>query len=510
MRGVAEAAVRPAGRVRAGVRLRADAALPVLLGVLALLARRPVSMIRAPLWVDEAWAATAVKVPLSGLRGVTASTPIGWAMLLRLVPPVGPPERLRVVPLLFAALIPPVAYALGRELDPEHRVTALVMGVVAAFCPAALLRHDLKQYTADAFVTVLLVWLGARRERLRTPRALATLAGSAAAGSLFSHATVFVSAAVFGGLVAAALVARRIRDAAVTAAAGAGAAAFMGVGYLVFTRHGRTPVLVDYWHAYFVPSHGVPSFLVTRAHLMLDLVGVGPPLVTLALLVVAVVLLWRAGRPATALVLPLLSLVVVLAGAAKLYPLWEKRTGLFFYVFGALLLAYVLARAAVAAAGRAAVAGLVVLALGAVLLWHDALPAARTQVPYENSAGFSRYLATHAVPGEPIVLDRRAAYGFAFYWPRDRATYHASRARAVGWVPAFDPAAGIWIVQEAERPRIAAALDEAVAAAGTRPVWVVLTHTKPSITRLYLAALKGRGTVTTVSEDGGLLLRLQP
>ncbi|MEK8107833.1 hypothetical protein NKG94_27590 [Micromonospora sp. M12] len=55
----------------------------------------------ASYWLDEAWVALSVRLPLSDLPVVTSSTPLGWSLLLRLVPDT---DYLRVVPIAFHGL----------------------------------------------------------------------------------------------------------------------------------------------------------------------------------------------------------------------------------------------------------------------------------------------------------------------------------------------------------------------------------------------------------------------
>jgi hypothetical protein len=77
---------------------------------------------------------------------LSSSTPIGWTLLLRLVPRVGPPERLRLLPVVFAVAAVVAAYLLGRRLG---RVQAAAAGLAAAIAPSALSYLSLKQYSAD-------------------------------------------------------------------------------------------------------------------------------------------------------------------------------------------------------------------------------------------------------------------------------------------------------------------------------------------------------------------------
>lgn len=474
---------------------------PALLALLALVAHNPAAMLRMPFWLDEAWVADSVREPLSSLRHLTSSTPIGFSLLLRLVPPIGPAERLRLVPLAFAVLLGPLGWWLGRELDRDCRATAYATGVAAAILPAGLLRHDLKQYTADAAVALLLVLLGARAERLRTRRALLALGGTACAAAFFSHTTVLVAAAVFGGLTLANAARRDWRATAETAVVGTATGAWLGAVYLAFAHHAQTPALTEYWRAYYVPAHGAPRFVADRATAMLGYVGVGPALVAAALLVAGTVLLARAGRTATALVLPLLTLVVLAAARARVYPLWDERTGLFYFALGTMVAVYAVGR--VATVVRPAC---VPLAVGAVLLCWHAVPNARSDVPFENARGFARRIERQASPDDAILVHADAGYAWAFYWHADRATFVPDDSRAVGFAAAYPGSRRIGIVTADD---VGLAIDDAFAR-GAPAVWLVLVHTHPGDIPVYEYIAADRGVVTTVDSDGGVLLRVVP
>jgi hypothetical protein len=142
-----------------------DVTLVVGLLVLAAVLRRPWYMLSHPFWLDEAWVADSVRAPFRSLPLVTSSTPLGWTVLLRLIPPIGGPERYRLLPLLFsvAAVIP--AYAVGRTVLPRARLGGIVVALAVAIFPDGLLHNALKPYTGDAFMALLLLWLMVRLER---------------------------------------------------------------------------------------------------------------------------------------------------------------------------------------------------------------------------------------------------------------------------------------------------------------------------------------------------------
>ena len=63
--------------------------LLVTLGLvgLAVAIRDPRYVLTRSFWLDEGWVVDSVRAPLHQLELLTSSTPIGWTLLLRLVPP---------------------------------------------------------------------------------------------------------------------------------------------------------------------------------------------------------------------------------------------------------------------------------------------------------------------------------------------------------------------------------------------------------------------------------------
>jgi hypothetical protein len=183
------------------------------LAALAVAVRDPGYLLSRSFWLDEGWVVDSVRAPLHQLELLTSSTPIGWTLLLRLVPPVGGPERYRLLPLAFAALTAVAAWRLGRALRPPPRSWSWLYGLacgVAGAASVAVLDHTwLKQYTAEAFVAVALVLLLARVERRWSWGSLAAFAGAGVAGFLISNTAPLVSAAGLGGLWLTTLAARR-------------------------------------------------------------------------------------------------------------------------------------------------------------------------------------------------------------------------------------------------------------------------------------------------------------
>jgi hypothetical protein len=156
-------------------------------------------LLSTPFWNDEEWVAISTKLPLHDLARDSASTPLGWGLLLRLMV-FGGQQRYRLVPLAFAGLGAVAAYALARSLPWRSRWVAIsaatLAGVVTLFAPSSLVRDDLKQYTSDAFVTLILLWLLARLEANWSARRFSQLLVAVVLGFLFSAPAAFVGAAV--------------------------------------------------------------------------------------------------------------------------------------------------------------------------------------------------------------------------------------------------------------------------------------------------------------------------
>src|SRR6266705_2215457 len=96
--------------------LCAEPVVLVALLVLGVVARRPHYLLTHSFWLDEGWVVDSVRAPLGQLRQVSSSTPIGWTLLLRAFPPVGGPERYRLLPLAFGVATVPLAWLLARRL----------------------------------------------------------------------------------------------------------------------------------------------------------------------------------------------------------------------------------------------------------------------------------------------------------------------------------------------------------------------------------------------------------
>jgi len=285
---------RAAGARVAAVDWPRVAALALIgaLMVAAVWVRRPGYLLSHPFWLDEAWVADSVRAPLGRLATVTSSTPIGWTLLLRAVPPLGGPERYRLLPLAFGVAATVPAWLLGRQLrlpisgggrraEAARWVTPPLAATAAALSPAALLRPGLKQFSAEAFVTVLLVsalaWVERERDGRREagreggrawPPASRRLLGFGLLAALcfpVANAALPVSAVAFAGLALSALVRRAWARLGWVALAAAGSGAAQLATYRVFVGRSDSAAMRSYWAHWFIPGglglHGTVAFV---------------------------------------------------------------------------------------------------------------------------------------------------------------------------------------------------------------------------------------------------------
>jgi hypothetical protein len=485
-----------------------DLALVAALLVVATLSRRLGYLFSHSFWLDEGWVADSVRAPLQQLRLLTSSTPIGWTLLLRLVPPVGPPERLRLLPIAFAVAAVVPAYLLGRRLG---RVQAVAAGLAAAVAPSALANDDLKQYTADVLVTLLLLSLAAWVESgwrldpsgatasLHEPRSpdpsgataslheprtlrLAVLCAVCVPAVLVSHVTVFVSAAVLGALTLRCLAERRWRWLRWVAGLGLAVALVEGVVYLAFGSVGDNAGMQRYWAPFFVPLSSGPrravAFVASHLAAALGRAGFGPWALAALLALVGLAALWRGRLPATALAVPLLLAELVVAGTAHRYPFLDERTSLFFTVLvtvcGGLgvgaLLALALRRPLTVPLGLAA-AG-----LAAALLLPASRAAVRTPMPGSSLRQQVAFVLAKRQPGDVVVVGRGASFAFAYYWPQRPTFVRTHTGSAVLFQVEYPDRPELVVTHVRGQGDADAAIRQATARSRSGRVWLVLAE----------------------------------
>jgi hypothetical protein len=532
---------RPATRIRSGRFWEAPAVAALLL--LALAARRPDYMLSQAFWVDEGWVADSVRAPLEQVPLLTSSTPIGWTLLLRVVPPVGGPQYLRLLPLAFAVASVLPAWWLGRRLGgalgraaPLYAVGA---GLAAAIVPTGLARHDLKQYTADACLTLVLVlaavhleatWTQGRlegrpsihgahaagdrsarrnqRRRRYLPGPLATLAAACVLAFPFSNVTPFVTAGLLAGLAVATAARRAWRRlaklAAATVAVGLAQVAF----YAAAVAPGDNAAIRAYWSHWYVPNDeglGVAfDFATNRFRQALDSLGLGPWPVSATLVGLGLVALVRAGLGGVALASPLIAAGLVAAGTLHRYPLLDQRTSLFattlwmvLAILGLVWLAVQLTRWRPASVLAVAL----VVAMAAVLV-PAARRAAARPLPAEDVRTAVEHVLGRRQPGDAVIASYLDAYPFAWYWP-DQPGFVPTRAPTAVRFQVEYPPGGVIVARWSDTASIDDALGQI--RAGTRRVWLVVAHATAGQRTRWLKRLAKLGASTGMPVDGLVL-----
>lgn len=485
------------GRPRLSRQTILESFVVLLLCLLALAVHDVGYLLRQPYWTDEAWVAVTTRFPLAQLPGLTSSTPIGWTFLLRLAT-FGHGQSGRILPLTSAALAVIPAYLLGRRLDWKDTGTAVAAALFAAlavlFVPAMLIRDDLKQYTADACIALVVLAATARLERRWSGRALVALSAATWAGMLLSHTAAFAGP---GALAAVCLVQlarrnwRRLAEAAVTAA---GTAALAAAVYELFDARAFVPGLSAYWHAYYVPVHSglaaSVSFVISRVEYIYSRLGLGPAWLAGLLLVVGLATIARQGRPATALAAALVWPELIIVAGLGDYPFLDVRTSTFLTAMTVVVAAIgvigccasIRARLRGGRLGTGVAALIGAAALAAFLL--QAVPYARGQpIPAESIRQQAQFLAAHAGRNDPIVVAETSSWGFAYYWPEGSPASAPDAANLQGYVPVFPAEPRIVVVRDrtaaAVRAALVTALDR-IKAGACGQIWLVRARLKPA------------------------------
>ena len=511
------------GRLQWFRRCGPDVLLAGLLSLATFVVHNVGYMFSAPFWNDEAWVAISTKLPLSQIAHVSASTPVGWSLLLRLVV-FGGDERLRIVPLVFSALTVIAAYAYARSLPWPGlwlgRLAAVLAGLAALLAPSALARDDLKQYTADAFVTLLILWLVSRLERDWTRRRLLTLGLVVVVGFLFSAVSVFVGAAAFGSIVLVALIGRRWHQLAESAAVGAAAGVLLLLIFAILYRPGIPAGLNNYWDAYYLPVNkgwaAVWNYLTNRGKAMATYLGMGPLVVALLFVTCGVIALIRLRRISVALIVPALLAEVIVLGALKQYPLFDERTSHFlttaFAATAAIGVAGLCVLAARAHVGLAAAVAVVAAALFMINPQvHDVVRS--KLIPAEDLRTPTRYIAAHLRPGDIIVVGTLSSWGFAYYRNKGTPVTESVTSNLQGFVTVFPDQPNIMVATDRTPTAVDAVMDEAAAAAAktgpTARIWVIHEHTEPAEAAAFAAAAHTHGLTSQTVIARRLMLLTQ-
>jgi hypothetical protein len=516
---VSPATPKPRRRLTAPSNLL-DWCLAALLGLAVLLVHDVPYLLHAPFWLDEAWVADSVRAPLHTVPSLASSTPLGWTLLLRLVP-FGGQQRLRLVPLAFAGLAAVIGYLLGRELKLTRYGTGLLTGAAVLLSPAMLVRDDLKQYTAEACAGLLIWYLVARAENNLTVRRLIIVAAAACVALMFAATMLFVSFAAMAALAVECLIRREFRMLRNLVAVTCGMAVALAAEYELIMRPNLNGSLKQYWAGFYIPTSPVAAarFIHAKLHGLAPYMGFHSLVIAaVAALAGIIVLVWLR-RYALAVLLPFTLIIVGAASSATAYPFGDERTSTFW-----LVLIPVLGAIAIAGAGHAisrigipkvaATTLAAALTAGALAGWVVATrPYLRSHsIPNEDVRSQIDYEVAHYRPGDVVVVSSSAKYGFYYYYPTAPDYYYKTPpVTAVAWLAGYHDKP--WILQAPARTTAAvyAILAEAKSMIAKEPgrhgrIWIIRQHLTSTEIAAFSSALAG-DQVTTIdtNPDPGLL-----
>jgi hypothetical protein len=401
-----------------------DSCLAVAIGLCVLAVHDVPYLLRQSFWLDEAWVADTLRAPVGLARSIGSTTPVGWLLLLRLVP-LGGPQRLRLVPLAFAGLAAAAGYLFGRELRLSRFSTGILTGAAVLLSPAMLERDDLKDFTAEAFACLVVWVLVARIENEWRLRRLIALASVASVGLLFTDTVIFVGVAAMASLALECLITRHWRRIAELAAVSAGMLVVSLAIYVPLIRPEITHQVTAYWDGYYMPTRSAfaaLSFLRAQLQILAPYMGFRALIADGVGAVAGIAALAWLRRYALAAMFPLIMVIVIVASAARRYPLGNMWTSTFWLVLIPVLMAV-----AVAVAGRLAHrlpgrvgrrAPLLVAAVALALWVAGVYPYIRAHpFPPEDVKAQVSYLDAHFRHGDVVIVSYAASYAFAYYYP---------------------------------------------------------------------------------------------
>jgi hypothetical protein len=441
-------------------------------------------ILRHPFWLDEAWVALMTRARLADLPRTAATTPLVFSLLLRPAATFGD-QAPRLVPLLFAAGSVVVASVFAGHLPWPNRgsqlFAATAAGLIALLAPTAVVRNDLKQYTADAFCALTAFLLCSQVEARRTTRPLVALATLAALGPLIGVGGAFAGFACLAALVLTALLRRDRRLAARAGAMTAGAVAIAGAAYAATFGANLTPNFHTYWQAYFID--GGPRTTASKVWhqfvLQRPSIGLGPTAIAVVLVIVGLATFIVLGRPALAFAFVGLWVEMILLGVLDRYPFLDLRTSHFLLLLTGVVGMIGASGVVAALSVRWSVAPIVCAVIG-LTLW---LPVVGHHLrglflPGEDPRSQTRYVEHHRAPNDVVLVSYPGSYGFAYYWEPDAPTFDKNENAGPGYLPAYPADRGILVAPDRTPEGVKSALSNALSVAAARGgrVWLVRSH----------------------------------
>ncbi len=282
------------------------------------------------LWLDEAYLVpTILDRPLRDLfrpPEFRQVVPVGFLLLERAATALfGRSEyALRSVPLLAGLISLPLFRSAASRFLPE-RGLPFAVALFAFSDPLIYYSSELKQYSTDVAIGLLLLLLAERARHEPAPRRIALLAVAGALAIWFSHPAVFVLAAA-GVVLLRAAVRRgdRTGTAAVAAAGILWCASFAAFYFATLRAPGSSPEVLRFWSADFFP---IPPRSLSNLYWLPQRLGamfadpIGMTFRGLGILafLTGIVVLWRADRDRLGLLLGPLAFTLA-ASALRRYP----------------------------------------------------------------------------------------------------------------------------------------------------------------------------------------------
>ena len=440
-----------------------------------------------PFWTDEAWVAVTVRYPITDLITVNSSTPIGWSLLIRPLAAIGD-QQPRLLALLFAAGAVIVAFQFAKGLgwsDPRSAfLTGTLASVAALLVPAMLVRNDLKQYTADACLSLAVLAMTSRLERSWSRGRLTVLATTVVGGMLVSQTTAFVGAAALTSLLFITVIRRSWREAVEAAVTMVASVVGMLVVYEAFDARAVVPGLTAYWRPYYLQlGDGLSTnweVISRHLHGLWPFFGLGPSWLVAVLALNGIVALFRLRRPATGLtVLILMPEALALAAVSK-YPLSDLRTSTYLVVVIVV----------VAATGIGSICAMI----GHWNLWASVLVSCVAAAAF--GVGARSDVRVHSIPDEDvrsqvahvlayrsstdvILVNLNSNWGFGYYWPEGPLGHAPTEVVLQGYTVEFPSQPNVVVAAGRDDASVEVALQRALTAAkaaSAARIWLVRVH----------------------------------
>jgi hypothetical protein len=459
------------------------------------------ALLHRPYWLDEMWVATLRNAPLTRQLPLSSSTPVGWMLLLRLIPG-GAGAPLRLVPLAFGVATVVVAFVLIRSLAWPSAAIARGAGAAAALAvaatPVVLVRNDLKQYTADSCCALVILVLATRVEGSRTRRRLRAFAVASVLCSLVSTTSAFVVLACLAALAIDAVQShdRSARRDVIGVAATTGSA--IGVYFAVVVLPHDNAALRAYWNDSYLPA--------TAAHLLGEighrLGELGPMLGMPAVVFVGLVAFgcWhvkRLGHRVLAYAIPLLWVEMVAAGMVRRYPFLDQRTSHFLIVASVTVAGVGAWRLGELVRGRWGARGTVVTAAFVVMFAANCVPHLyQWTMPYEDVAEATTYVARHRAPNDVVVVTLASNYGFSASWPGAGVEYVRAPDLSEGFMTRARGVDGVVYARSVSEAETTSVLVHARRLARQRHatrIWFVRSHLHPDEFRSWDTSFRTLG-----------------